>query len=221
MHRHGIRAIMASPRRVRTTDSRHSLPIAPNLIDRNFTTAAPNRIWLADITYIPTAQGWLYLAAIMDLFSRKIVGWAMRDHMRVESYHRCLGVAALWALKRALLEAFLPNAQKCNLQVPKLPIRPPKISHRSRTGRIDRAVNESSHRAVRYGPISSGGRISSTASQGWVESACRLALGGLFAWHPHLQKERGGNAATITNPKTVYGCQRHNWRGGPGVLSDQ
>ena len=114
-----------------------------------------------------------------------------------------------------------PNAQKCNLQVPKLPIRPPKISHRSRTGRIDRAVNDSSHRAVRYGPISSGGRISSTASQGWVESACRLALGGAFAWHPHLQKERGGNAATITNPKTVYGCQRHNWRGGPGVLSDQ
>jgi hypothetical protein len=70
MHRHGIRAIMASPRRVRTTDSRHSLPIAPNLIDRNFTTETPNRIWLADMTYIPTAQGWLYLAAIMDLFSR-------------------------------------------------------------------------------------------------------------------------------------------------------
>ncbi len=93
MHRHGIRAIMASPRRVRTTDSRHSLPIAPNLIDRNFTTAAPNRIWLADITYIPTAQGWLYLAAIMDLFSRKIVGWAMRDHMRVELVSSALTMA--------------------------------------------------------------------------------------------------------------------------------
>jgi transposase InsO family protein len=84
MHRHGIRAIMAPPRRVSTTDSRHHLPIAPNLIDRNFTAAAPNRIWLADITYIPTAEGWLYLAAVMDLFSRKIVGWAMRDHMQVE-----------------------------------------------------------------------------------------------------------------------------------------
>src|SRR3981189_470668 len=93
MHRHGIRAIMASPRRVRTTDSRHSLPIAPNLIDRNFTTAAPNRIWLADITYIPTAEGWLYLAAIMDLFSRKIVGWAMRDHMRVELVSSALTMA--------------------------------------------------------------------------------------------------------------------------------
>ena len=84
MRRYGIRAIMARPRRVRTTDSRHDLPIAPNLIARDFTAAAPNRVWLADITYIPTAEGWLYLAAVMDMFSRKIVGWAMRDHMQVE-----------------------------------------------------------------------------------------------------------------------------------------
>jgi transposase InsO family protein len=74
MRRHGIRAIMAAPRRVRTTDSRHSLPIAPNLIARDFTA----QVWLADITYIPTAQGRL-LAAVMDLFSRKVVGWAMRS----------------------------------------------------------------------------------------------------------------------------------------------
>jgi len=84
MRRYGIRAIMTPPRRVRTTDSRHDLPIAPNLIARDFTAKAPNRVWLADITYIPTAEGWLYLAAVMDLFSRKIVGWAMRDHMQVE-----------------------------------------------------------------------------------------------------------------------------------------
>lgn len=84
MRRHGIRAIMARPRRVRTTDSRHDLPIAPNLLDRNFTAVAPKRIWLADITYIETDQGWLYLAAVMDLYSRKIVGWAMRDHLRTE-----------------------------------------------------------------------------------------------------------------------------------------
>ncbi|MBR0801706.1 IS3 family transposase [Bradyrhizobium jicamae] len=76
MRHHGIRAIMARPRRVRTTDSRHDLPIAPNLLDRNFTATAPNRIWLADITYIETDQGWLYLAAILDLYSRRIVGWA-------------------------------------------------------------------------------------------------------------------------------------------------
>ncbi|WP_338830701.1 IS3 family transposase [Bradyrhizobium sp. 27S5] len=84
MRRHGIRAIMAPPRRVGTTDSRHNLPIAPNLIARDFSAPVPSRIWLADITYIPTAEGWLYLAAVMDLFSRKIVGWAMRDHMQVE-----------------------------------------------------------------------------------------------------------------------------------------
>ncbi len=82
MRRYGIRAIMARPRRVRTTDSR--LPIAPNLLDRDFVASAPNQIWLADITYIETGQGWLYLAAVMDLHSRRIVGWAMRDHLRTE-----------------------------------------------------------------------------------------------------------------------------------------
>ena len=82
MRRHGIRAIMARPRRVRTTDSRHDFPIAANLLERNFIATAPNQIWLADITYVETDQGWLYLAAIMDLYSRKIVGWAMADHLR-------------------------------------------------------------------------------------------------------------------------------------------
>jgi putative transposase len=93
MSRHGIRAIMAPPRHVRTTDSRHGLPIAPNLIARDFTASAPNRVWLADITYIPTAEGWLYLTAVMDLFSRKIVGWAMRDHMQVDLAPSALAMA--------------------------------------------------------------------------------------------------------------------------------
>ena len=93
MRRNGIRAITAKPRRVCTTDSRHGLPIAPNLVVRDFTAPAPNRTWLADITYIPTAEGWLYLAAIMDLFSRKIVGWAMRDHMQVELASAALTMA--------------------------------------------------------------------------------------------------------------------------------
>ena len=84
MRQHGIRAIMARPRRMRTTDSRHGLPIAPNLLDRNFTATAPNRIWLADITYIETDQGWLYLATVLDLYSRRIVGWAMADHLRTD-----------------------------------------------------------------------------------------------------------------------------------------
>ena len=90
MRQHGIRAIMARPRRVRTTDSRHDFPIAANLLQRNFTAVAPNRIWLADITYVETDQGWLYLATVMDLYSRRIVGWAMDDHLRTD-----LPVAAL------------------------------------------------------------------------------------------------------------------------------
>jgi putative transposase len=93
MRRNGIRAIMAPPRRARTTDSGHDLPIAPNRIARDFTAPGPNRVWLADITYIPTAEGWLYLAAVMDLFSRKIVGWAMRDHMQVELASTALTMA--------------------------------------------------------------------------------------------------------------------------------
>jgi len=84
MRHHGIRAVMARPQWVRTTDSRHDLPIAPNLLDRNFVAAAPNQVWLADITYVETDQGWLYLAVVMDLFSRKIVGWAMADHLRTD-----------------------------------------------------------------------------------------------------------------------------------------
>jgi putative transposase len=84
MRNHGIRAVMARPRRTRTTDSRHDLPIAPNLLERDFVATAPKQIWLADITYVETDQGWLYLATIMDLYSRKIVGWAMADHLRAE-----------------------------------------------------------------------------------------------------------------------------------------
>jgi transposase InsO family protein len=84
MRRHGVRGLVARPRRVRTTDSRHSFPVAPNLLDRRFTADGPNRVWLADLTYIPTGEGWLYLAAVMDLHTRKIVGWAMRDHLRAE-----------------------------------------------------------------------------------------------------------------------------------------
>ena len=84
MRDNDLRAITKRRVRVKTTDSNHNLPIAPNLLDRNFGALGPNEKWLADITYIFTAEGWLYLAAILDLYTRKIVGWAMRDHMRVE-----------------------------------------------------------------------------------------------------------------------------------------
>ena len=67
-----------------TTDSQHALPIADNILDRNFTATEPDQAWVADITYIETHQGWLYLAVVLDLFSRKIVGWSMADHMRTD-----------------------------------------------------------------------------------------------------------------------------------------
>ena len=85
MRCHGIRGLVAQRRRVQTTDSRHHFTIAPNLLDRNFSaTTKPNAVWLADLTYIATSEGWLYMAAIMDLHTRKIVGWSMRDHLRAE-----------------------------------------------------------------------------------------------------------------------------------------
>jgi putative transposase len=80
MKTHGIRA--KTPKRfVRTTDSRHSLPVADNILDRQFDPDGPNAAWSADITYIPTADGWLYLAVVEDLFSRMIVGWSMAATM--------------------------------------------------------------------------------------------------------------------------------------------
>ena len=61
-----------------TTDSNHKLPIAPNILNRNFKVDLPNKVFVGDITYIYTKQGWLYLAVVIDLFSRKVVGWALK-----------------------------------------------------------------------------------------------------------------------------------------------
>jgi putative transposase len=65
-----------------TTDSNHPLPVADNVLDRQFDASGPNEKWVADITYIPTREGWLYLAAVEDLYSRMVVGWSMADHMQ-------------------------------------------------------------------------------------------------------------------------------------------
>jgi putative transposase len=64
-----------------TTDSKHTLPVAPNLLDRQFAVEAPNKAWLTDITYIATDEGWLYLAGVKDLFSGEVVGYAMSERM--------------------------------------------------------------------------------------------------------------------------------------------
>jgi putative transposase len=90
MQQHGIQARGKRRFRVSTTDSRHDLPIAPNRLDRNFSVAAPNQAWVGDITYIATEEGWLFLAVVIDLFSRKVVGWSMRPDM-----HRDLVIDAL------------------------------------------------------------------------------------------------------------------------------
>jgi transposase InsO family protein len=80
MQLHGIRA--KGKRRFKvTTDSNHDLPIAPNLLDRQFTVAEPDRVWAGDITYIHTDEGWLFLAVVIDLFSRQVVGWSLREDM--------------------------------------------------------------------------------------------------------------------------------------------
>ena len=82
MREMGLPARRGRRRTPRTTDSRHDLPVAPNLLDRHFAAERPDTVWLADISYLPTDEGWLYLAAIEDMATREIVGWSMADHLR-------------------------------------------------------------------------------------------------------------------------------------------
>jgi transposase InsO family protein len=89
----GLRA--HAPRRFRTTtDSRHTKQIAPNLLERNFTVGAPNKVLAGDITCIATSDGWLYLAVLLDLYSRRVVGWAMSDRIDTELALAALRMAA-------------------------------------------------------------------------------------------------------------------------------
>jgi len=77
MRQANLRSVRQRRSQVQTTQSHHPYPVAPNVLNRQFEAQRPNQKWVSDITYIPTQNGWLYLAAILDLFSRKIVGWAM------------------------------------------------------------------------------------------------------------------------------------------------
>lgn len=93
MREHGLQA--RRPKRYRpTTDSGHGLPVAQNLLERRFDVESPNCVWVADLTCLWTHEGWLYLAVVLDLFSRRVVGWSMDDNMRKE--------LALKALKMAM-----------------------------------------------------------------------------------------------------------------------
>ena len=84
MRREGIRSICHRRFKVRTTDAAHDHPVAPNLLGRQFKRRGPDEAWVSDITYVSTGEGWLYVATVMDLFSRRIVGWATADHLRAE-----------------------------------------------------------------------------------------------------------------------------------------
>lgn len=97
MRENGIRA--RHKRRYKaTTDSKHSLPVADNLLDRNFTPIAPNQVWTSDITYLWTDEGWLYLAIVLDLFSREVVGWSLKPRMTADIVTDALTMA--WFRKR-------------------------------------------------------------------------------------------------------------------------
>lgn len=76
-----------------TTNSKHSYPIAPNLVNRHFEASGPNQLWASDITYIPTGEGWLYLAVVLDLFSRRVIGWSMSERLQSKLTEAALELA--------------------------------------------------------------------------------------------------------------------------------
>jgi transposase InsO family protein len=92
MREHGIVAVQTKLFH-KTTDSNHDLGYAPNLLQQDFATDAPDRVWVGDITYLWTAEGWCYLAVLLDLYSRRVVGWAIDNHMRAELPLRALNRA--------------------------------------------------------------------------------------------------------------------------------
>jgi transposase InsO family protein len=89
----GLSVKMKQRFKVMTTDSNHSLPIAPNILSRDFYASMPDKKYVGDITYIPTSEGWLYLATVIDLYSRKVVGWSMDDSMKVSLVNDALKMA--------------------------------------------------------------------------------------------------------------------------------
>jgi transposase InsO family protein len=93
MRQRGIKGIPGQGRTRRTTIADKTTPPVPDLVERRFQAEAPNRLWLADITYVPTLEGWLFLGLVMDAFSRKIVGWSMRDDLKAELVVDALAMA--------------------------------------------------------------------------------------------------------------------------------
>jgi transposase InsO family protein len=96
MREHDLQSRQRRRFRVVTTDSKHAHPVAPNVLARDFAATAPNQKWLADMTYVPTDEGWLYVALVLDLYARKLVGWAMSATMPQELTLSALDVALGW-----------------------------------------------------------------------------------------------------------------------------
>ncbi|MBL6751650.1 MAG: IS3 family transposase [Nevskia sp.] len=144
MQEHGIRG--RHKRRYKaTTDSRHNFPVAPNLLDQQFRTCRPDLIYTADITYIPTAEGWLYLAVVLDLYTRMVVGWAMSQRMTRELVIDALRMA--WFRRRpppGLIHHSDRGSQYCSHDYQYLLRRYGMTASMSRKGNCwDNAVTES------------------------------------------------------------------------------
>jgi len=104
-----------------TTNSKHNLPVAENVLNREFAADRPNQKWLSDITYIPTDEGWLYLACIMDLHGLEIVGWSMSDRMTKDLVIDCLNQAQTWRnYPRGVLVHSDRGSQYCSKDYQKL-----------------------------------------------------------------------------------------------------
>jgi putative transposase len=129
----------------KTTDSNHNLPVAPNLLNRKFKVQQPDTVWCGDITYLWTIQGWSYLAVIIDLYSRKIVGWAMSNHMKSSLVEQALSMA-YWRRKpgKGLIHHSDRGSQYASKDYQKLLNHYGMISSMSRKGDCwDNAVVES------------------------------------------------------------------------------
>ncbi len=135
----------------KTTDSNHKLPVAPNLLDRQFEVQTADTVWCADITYLWTMQGWLYLAVIIDLYSRKIVGWAMSNRMKSSLVEQALCMAYLHRRPgKGLIHHSDRGSQYAGTEYQKLLSRYGMICSMSRKGDCwDNAVVESFFRTLK------------------------------------------------------------------------
>jgi transposase InsO family protein len=110
MREHGLQSRLRRRFRVVTTDSRHAYPVAANVLDRDFEASAPDRKWLVDLTYVATDEGWLYLALVLDLFSRKFVGWAMSERIDEDLALQALVMALDWRRPTGELMIWSPKS---------------------------------------------------------------------------------------------------------------